>query len=117
MTNTILIILAVVVGIIIIVKFIRFFVKGIILLALLAVVLMVYTNMTNGTTIPKNTTSKIQASIQNESSTIAQKLLGYNLKQVETNLQNTLTKGMLSAKEVFSNSLNRISNRTSGISL
>lgn len=105
MINTILTILAVVVGIIIGLKFIRSFVKGIIFLALLAIVIMVFMNTTHGTLLSSNTPAKIQASMQNDSSSIAQKLNGSQFQQIETNLQNTLTRGILSAKEAFSKSV------------
>jgi len=101
MTNTILMIVAIVVGIIIVLKFIRFFVKVIILLAVLAIVIMVFMNMTQGMSLPNISNNNIQASAQKELNSITQKVKGINLKQVETDLQNTMTKSINSAKQAW----------------
>ena len=103
MLNTILIILAVVVGIILVMKFIRYVIKGIIFLALLAVIFVAYKNVTNSSTAAGNSppaVAGIQASVQNEADTAAHKFLGSSLEQIETNLQNTVMQGISSVKKL-----------------
>ncbi|AFM39902.1 hypothetical protein Desaci_0846 [Desulfosporosinus acidiphilus SJ4] len=102
-SNTILIIAAIVIGVIVAAKFIRFIVKGILLLVVLAVVLLIFLNISQGNLLKNSTVSntKIESSVQSGLSNITQKFKSLDYEQTVTNLQTMLTKGIDYGKQAL----------------
>ncbi|MGC7872721.1 hypothetical protein ACPUYX_14510 [Desulfosporosinus sp. SYSU MS00001] len=99
-TNMILIITAIV-GVLIVVKFIRFIVRGIVLLAVLASIIVLLLNMTQGTPSKNLTTTKLQTTVQSGLGNITQKLKTINYKQAQTNFQNALNQSIDYGKQTL----------------
>lgn len=94
MINTLLPIIGIIAVIFIVFKFFRSIVKGILTLALIVGVIMIFLNMAHGTPLLNAITPKIQAQVQQQTtnqglSTILQKLKDLNPKPIETFLQNS----------------------------
>ncbi|WP_088188106.1 hypothetical protein [Desulfosporosinus sp. FKA] len=100
-TNMILIIAAIVIGVLIVVKFIRFIVKGIFLLAVLALALFLLLNLTQETPSKNITNGKVQTAVQSGISNVTQKLKSINYKQAQTNFQNALTQSIDYGKQAL----------------
>ncbi|KLU65375.1 hypothetical protein DEAC_c25120 [Desulfosporosinus acididurans] len=99
--NIILMIAAIVIGVLIVVKFIRFIVRGIVLLAVLASIIFLLLNMTQGTPAKNLTTTKLQTTVQSGLGNITQKLKTINYKQAQTNFQNALTQSIDYGKQAL----------------
>ena len=93
MINTLLPIIGVIAVAFIVFKFLGSIVRGILTLALIAVVIMICLNMVHGTPLLNGVTPKIQTQVQQTTTqgldTVLQKLKGVNPKQMETFLQNS----------------------------
>jgi dolichyl-phosphate-mannose--protein O-mannosyl transferase len=100
-TNTILIIAVIVIGIIIAVKFVRFIIKWVVLLAVLAIAIMLFMNMTKGTAVPSITNMKVQTTAGNVLNNITKDFKQFNFSQAESNFQSLLNEGIGSVKQTF----------------
>jgi membrane-bound ClpP family serine protease len=109
MINSLLPIIGIIAVVFIILKFFGSIIKGILTLALIAVVFMVCLNLAHGTPLLNTITPKIQAQVQQQTankqvSTILQKIKGLNPKQMKTffkNSQGDIVKYDLAIKQAF----------------
>lgn len=102
MTNTILVIAAVIIGILIVVKFLRFVIKGILLLVVLAAVIMAFNYMNRGASVPSQTTVHNQTLVNNALNNMTQRVKGLDLETIGTDFQKVLIEGRDFAKEALS---------------